>query len=231
MTTMYSSSPNTTSFPISHSYLFFLFSFPRYTSVSSLRLLENLETSTVQSTPAVESGSAPLTTYYTEGLQKKNQLTPESSLWTGHIDADKNLVTSFSDDDSGSDFETKSNAPSLPKEVPEETSLNSTFVSSMTKISGPNSKGAGSMQLVQGSKSQPRNLNLIAVRESELKLKAAQQNKESASVLGRDHSAMNPKKTDRKTTPVFSGPAQLESKEPDRKKRLEKLRMAHAFGL
>ncbi|KAK7394229.1 hypothetical protein VNO78_14751 [Psophocarpus tetragonolobus] len=249
----------------------------------------NLETSTLQSTPAVGSGSAPLVQKSTQSVQggssdvllqmtrqpttqkdlKKNQLPPKSSLWTGHVDADKNLVISFSDDDSGSDFETKSNAPrldssirrtssslekanklrqnprSLPKEVPKGSSLNRTFVSSMTKISGSNSKGAGSMQLVHGSR--PRNFNLvnknvvnqergrdqgvisndnklqdlrqqIALRESELKLKAAQQNKESSSVLSRDHSAMNPKKTDRKNTPVSSGPAQLESKEPDRKR-------------
>lgn len=198
---------------------------------------------------------------------KKNQLPPKSSPWTGHVSTDKNLVISFSDDDSGSDHETKGNASRLdssikrtnsslgksnklkqtclPKEVPKGPSLSRTFVSSMTKISGSNSKGVGSMPPVQGSKA--RNFNLvnknlvrgrdqglvsndnklqdlrhqIALRENELKLKAAQQNKESVSVLSKDHSAMNPKKpvlTPSKSTPVSSGPAQFEPTEPSKKR-------------
>ncbi|RDX80061.1 hypothetical protein CR513_39418, partial [Mucuna pruriens] len=251
---------------------------------------ENLDSSTVQSIPAVGSGSVPLVQKSTQGVQggpsnvqlqktrqpttqknlKTNQLPPKSSLWTGHVGTDKNLVISFSDDDSGSDFETKGNASrldssikrtdssleksnklqqiarSLPKEVPKTSSLNRTFISSMTKIPGSNSKGAGSMPLVQGSRARnfnPMNKNLanrergrdqgvvvandnklqdlrhqIALRESELKLKAAQQNKESASVLGRDLNATNSKNTARKITLGSSGPAQLEPKEPDRKR-------------
>jgi hypothetical protein len=59
----------------------------------------------------------------------------------------------------------------------------------------------------------------IALRESELKLKAAQQNKESALVLGRDQNATNLKNdTTRKSIPVSSGAAQLGPKEPDRKR-------------
>uniref|UniRef100_A0A0R0F5L3 Putative zinc-finger domain-containing protein n=1 Tax=Glycine max TaxID=3847 RepID=A0A0R0F5L3_SOYBN len=256
---------------------------------------ENLDSSTVQSIPAVGSGSVPLVQKSTQNVQggssnvqlqtnrqptaqkdiKKNQLPPKSSLWTGHVGTDKNLVISFSDDDSGSDFETKGNASrldsstkrtssslekpnklrqtSLPKEVPKRLSLSRTFVSSLTKIPGSNSKGVGSVPLVQGSRARnfnPVNKNLanrergrdqgvvsndnklqdlrqqIALRESELKLKAAQQNKESASVLGRDHSAINSKNMARKSTPVSSGPAQLEPKEPDRKR----LKVSTSYG-
>ncbi|XP_057436393.1 uncharacterized protein LOC130728829 isoform X2 [Lotus japonicus] len=206
---------------------------------------------------------------------KKNQLPPKSSPWTGHVGTDKNLVISFSDDeddDSESDIETKGNASrldsnlkrpsssfeksnklqlqqntrSLHKEMPTRSSLNRTFISSMTKNPGYNSKGAGSMSLGQGSRarnfnpmskkfaSQERghdqgavsNVNKlqdlrhqIALRESELKLKAAQQNKESASVLGKEQKAMNLKNdTARKITPVSSGAPHLEPKEPDRKR-------------
>ncbi|QCE12869.1 hypothetical protein DEO72_LG10g4119 [Vigna unguiculata] len=248
---------------------------------------DNLESSNVQSTPVVGTGSVPLVRKSTLGVQdgstnvqlqttrqpttqkglKKNQLLPKSSPWTGHVGTDKNLVISFSDDDSGSDHETKGNVSrldssvkrtnstlgksnklkqtSLPKEVPKRSSLSRTFVSSMTKIPGSNSKGVGSMPPVQGSRA--RNFNLsnknlvrgldqglvsndnklqdlrhqIAIRESELKLKAAQQNKESVSVSNRDHSAMNPKKSvsmARKSTPVSSGPAQFEPTEPARKR-------------
>ena len=202
----------------------------------------------------------------------KNQLPPKSSTWTGHASTDKNLVISFSDDDSGSDFETKGNASRLDsnvklpssymiksnklqlqqngrgvhKAMPKRLSSNHTFISPMAKNHGSNSKGAGSVSLGQGSRTRyfnPMNKNLvirergrdqgmvsndsklqdlrhqIALRESELRLKAAQQSKESASVLGRDHSALNLKNdTARKYTPVSSEAAQLESKEPDRKR-------------
>ncbi|XP_027350072.1 uncharacterized protein LOC113861453 [Abrus precatorius] len=251
---------------------------------------ENPDSSAVQSTPAAGPDSTPLVQKSTQSVQggsnnvqlqmtrqpttqkilKKNQLPPKSSLWNGHVGTDKNLVISFSDDDSGSDIETKGNgsrldsslkrpsssleksrklqqnARSLHKEMPNKSSLNRTFISSMTKIPGSNSKVARSMSLVQGPRGRnfnPMNKNLanvergrdqgvvsndnklqdlrhqIALRESELKLKAAQQNKEYASILGRDHNAMNSKNnTARKNTPVFPGPAQLEPKEPDRKR-------------
>lgn len=201
---------------------------------------------------------------------KKNQLPPKSSLWTGHAGTGKNLVISFSDDDSGSDLEAKGNASrlgtsikrtsssleksnksqqnarSLPKEVPQRSSLNRTFISSTAKIPASISKGVGSVPLVQGSRAKnfnPMNKSLvnrergrdqgvvgsndnklqdlrhqIALRESVLKLKAAQQNKESASVLGRDHNAVNSKNTARKNTSVSPGTAQLEPKEPDKKR-------------
>lgn len=203
---------------------------------------------------------------------KKNQLPPKSSPWTGHAGTDKNLVISFSDDDSGSEFETKGNASKLDsnikrpsssleksnklqlqqnarsshKEMPKRPSFSRTFISSITKIPGSNSKGTRSLSLGQGP--QARNVNpmnktlasrergrdqgavsndnklqdlrhQIALRESELKLKAAQQNKESPLVFGRDQNAMNLKNdTARKNTPVSSVAAQLEPKEPDRKR-------------
>ncbi|CAJ1840561.1 unnamed protein product [Sphenostylis stenocarpa] len=251
---------------------------------------DNHESSTVPSTPAVGTGSVPLVQKSTLGVQggssnvqlqttrqpttqkdlKKNLLPPKSSSWIGHVGTDKNLVISFSDDDSGSEHETKGNLSrldssvkmtnssleksnklkqaSLPKEVPKRSSLSRTFVSSMTRVPGSNSKGVVSMPPVQGSRA--RNFNTmkktltiqergrdqglvsndnklqdlrhqIALRESELKLKAAQQNKESVSVLGRDNSVMNPMNLvsiARKNTPVSSGPAHLEPTEPDRKR-------------
>ncbi|KAL2329609.1 hypothetical protein Fmac_017190 [Flemingia macrophylla] len=250
---------------------------------------ENLDSSAVQSTPVVGSGSVPLVQKTTQGVQsgssnlqlqtnkqpaapknlQKNQVTPKSSPWTGHVGTDKNLVISFSDDDSGSDIETKSIASrldssikrisssleksnklqqiakSVPKGVLKRSSLNRTFIPPVTKIPGSNSKSARSIPPVQGPRApnfNPLNKNLanrergrdqgvvsndnklqdlrhqIALRENELKLKAAQQNKESASVLGRDHKAMNSKNGARKNTPVSSGSAQLEPKEPDRKR-------------
>nr|XP_027188819.1 uncharacterized protein LOC101514217 isoform X2 [Cicer arietinum] len=252
---------------------------------------ENPNGSTVQSTLAAGSGSVPLVQQSTQGVQggssnniqtrtaiqpfslksiKKNQLPPKSSPWTGHVDNDKNLVISFSDDDSGSDIENKGNpsglkrnvkrpisslgnsnklqsqqnARSLHKEIPKKLSMNRTFISSVAKIPSSNSKGAGSWSLGQGPRA--RNLNpmnktlasrerdqgalsndnklqdlrhQIALRESELKLKAAQQHKESALVLGKNQNAMNLKNdTGRKNIPVSSGAAQLELKEPDRKR-------------
>ncbi|KAK7295701.1 hypothetical protein RJT34_18612 [Clitoria ternatea] len=250
---------------------------------------EHFDSSAVQSPSAAVSGSVPSVQKSAQGAQggssntqlqttkqptaqkilRKDQLPPKSSLWTGHVGTDKNLVISFSDDDSGSDLETKANASrmdggvkqpssslekpiklqqnawSLHKQLPKRASLSRTFNSSMTKIPGSNSKGAGSTSLPQGMRARtfnPMKKNLanqergrdqvvsnnnklqdlrhqIALRESELKLKAAQQNKEYASVLGRDHNAMNSKNnTARKHTPVSSGPAQLEPKEPNRKR-------------
>lgn len=201
---------------------------------------------------------------------KKNQLPPKSSPWTGHVGTDKNLVISFSDDDSGSDLENKGNASrlnnnlkrpssslekpnqlklqknakSLHNEMPKRPSLSRTFISSGTKIPSSNSKGAGSLSLGKGPRA--RNFNpmsktftiqerghdqgavlndnklqdlrhQIALRETEIRLKAVQQSKESTLALGRDHNAMNLKNDAvRKTTPLRD--AQLEPKEPDTKR-------------
>jgi hypothetical protein len=128
------------------------------------------------------------------------------------------------------------NARSLHNETPKFPSKR-TFISSVTKNPSSISKGAGSWSLGQGPRarnfkstnktlaSQERGRDQgavsnnnklqdlrhqIALRESELKLKAAQQMKESALVLDRD-----PKNdTTRKHIPA----AQLEPKGPDRKR-------------
>jgi len=133
------------------------------------------------------------------------------------------------------------NARSLHNETPIKFPSKRTFISSVTKNPSSISKGAGSWSLGQGPRarnfkstnktlaSQERGRDQgavsndnklqdlrhqIALRESELKLKAAQQMKESALVLGRD-----PKNdTTRKHIPVSSGAAQLEPKGPDRKR-------------
>lgn len=209
----------------------------------------------------------------------KNQLPPKSSPWTGNVSTDENLVISFSDDDSGSDLETKGNASrlgsnikrpssslvksnkfqqstrSVPKAMPKRLSSNRTFISSMTKVNGSNSKVAGSMSLGQVSRARnfnPTNKNFgsrergrdqgvlsndnklqdlrhqIALRESELKLKAAQQIKESASVMGKDHNAVNLKNdAAKKYTPVSSEATQSEAKEPDKKR----LKLGTPYGI
>ncbi|KAK7273046.1 hypothetical protein RIF29_14092 [Crotalaria pallida] len=253
---------------------------------------------TAQPAPAIESTAVHLVPKSSQGVQggsnniqlqstrkstsqmslTKNQLRPKSSLWTGHAGTDENLVISFSDDDSGSDLETKRNASKLGsnikqrsssleksnklqesarsgnKAMPKKLSLSRTFISSIAKVSGSNSTGAGSMSLGQGSRARtfnPMNKSLanrergrdkgvvssdnklqdlrhqIALRESELKLKAAQQVKESASVLGRDHNVMNLKNdAGRKYTPLSSEAAQLEPKEPDSKR----LKLSTSYG-
>lgn len=138
------------------------------------------------------------------------------------------------------------NSRSLQKEMPKKLPSNRTIISSTTKIPSLNSKGAGSWSLGQGSRA--RNFSTmnrtlasrergrdqgavsndnkfqdlrhqIALRESELKLKTTQLSKESALVLGRDQNAISLKndKT-KKNIPVSSGAAQLEPKEPDRKR-------------
>ncbi|CAL0308299.1 unnamed protein product [Lupinus luteus] len=137
-------------------------------------------------------------------------------------------------------------ARNAPKAMPKKLPLSRTSISSISKFGGSNTKGAGSMSLGQGS--QARNFNLInkkladrergrdqgmisndnklqdlrhkiALRESELKLKAAQQLKESASIPDRDHNAVKLKNdAARKYTPVSSEAAQLEPKEPDTKR-------------
>ncbi|KAF7822312.1 uncharacterized protein G2W53_027767 [Senna tora] len=233
----------------------------------------------------LRSNSAPLRKTVQSTSQKNNQLPPKSSVWPAHAGTDKNLVISFSDDDSGSDSEdyrqektveskgnssrlennqkpptsslTKSyklhnNARNVHKSAPKRLPVNQMSISSVTKILGPNSKGVGSLSLGQGSRA--RNFNTlnknlasnerkndqgvvsnnnklqdlrqqIALRESELKLKAAQQNKEPGSVLGRDHNAIK-LKSDPARKYTSSENAQLEPKEPDRKRL--KLGKSHA---
>ncbi|XP_019419369.1 PREDICTED: uncharacterized protein LOC109329917 isoform X2 [Lupinus angustifolius] len=137
-------------------------------------------------------------------------------------------------------------ARNAPKAMPEKVPLSHTFISSISKVGGSNNKGAGSMLLGQGSRARnfnPMNKKLanqecgrdqgmisndnklqdlrhkIALRESELKLKAAQQLKESASIPDRDHNAVKLKNdAARKYTLVCSEAAQLEPKEPDTKR-------------
>ncbi|XP_054801394.1 uncharacterized protein LOC129305366 isoform X2 [Prosopis cineraria] len=135
-------------------------------------------------------------------------------------------------------------ARSVNKSLPKRSPLNHTSFSSATKTHGSNSKVAGPFSMGQGSRSRNfyiLNKNLarperkneqgvvsnnnklqdlrqqIAIRESELKLKAAQQNKEPPSSLGRDHNAIKLKSvTARKY--AYSENVQLESKEPDKKR-------------
>ncbi|XP_021295258.1 uncharacterized protein LOC110424887 isoform X2 [Herrania umbratica] len=120
--------------------------------------------------------------------------------------------------------------------------LSRTFSSSMTKIDGgANSRGAGPSAVDQGSRIRylnTRNKNMasqdlgsdqgvglnnsklqdlrqqIALRESELKLKAAQQNKEavSASTMNLDNGA------GRKWTPTSVDAGPMDPKEPDKKR-------------
>ncbi|OIW07286.1 hypothetical protein TanjilG_11920 [Lupinus angustifolius] len=136
-------------------------------------------------------------------------------------------------------------ARNAPKAMPKKLSLSRTFISSTFKVGGSNMKGVGSMPLGQGSRARnfnPINKKLasqehgrdqgvvsdnklqdlrhkIALRETELKLKAAHQVKESTSIPGRDHNATKLKNdAGRKYTPVSSEAAQLEPKEPDTKR-------------
>lgn len=206
-------------------------------------------------------------------------------MWSAHASTDKNLVISFSDDDSGSDsedcrqekvveskrnssrfdsnqkpptssvvksYKLQNNARSLNKPAPKRVPSNRTSISSITKVHGSSSKGAISLSPGQGLRarnfttlnkslvSHERKNDLgvvsnnsklqdlrqqIALRESELKLKAAQQNKESTSVLSRDHNA-NKLKSDTARKHASLENAQLESKEPDRKRL--KLGSSHA---
>ncbi|XP_015963018.1 uncharacterized protein LOC107486953 isoform X1 [Arachis duranensis] len=228
-----------------------------------------------KSIQGVQGGSknVPLQTNKQSTSQKslvKNQLPPKSPPWTGPVGNDKNLVISFSDDDSGSDLDTKDNATKLDshvkhpssslvksnklqlqqngrgvqKAMPKRFSSNHTFTLPMTKNRGSISKGVGSMSLGQGSRTKyfkPVNKNVmirehgrdqgvvsndsklqdlrhqIALRESELRLKAALQTKEAASILGRDHNVSNLKNDiARKYTPPSS--EALEPREPDRKR-------------
>ncbi|XP_031270397.1 uncharacterized protein LOC116128784 isoform X2 [Pistacia vera] len=134
------------------------------------------------------------------------------------------------------------NAKNVNKIIPKKLSSNRIFVSSMTKIHG----GANSRAAEQGSR--VRNINnpnkklgsqergfdpgvglknsklqdlrqQIALRESELKLKAAQQNKDLAVVQCRDYHAMNlGKEAARKYQLPSADVGQLERKVPDKKR-------------
>ncbi|KAK4279916.1 hypothetical protein QN277_011615 [Acacia crassicarpa] len=135
-------------------------------------------------------------------------------------------------------------ARSVAKSVPKRSPLNHSSFSSATRNRSSNSKVARSFSVGQGPRSRnfyTLNKNVvsqerkndqgvvsnnhklqdlrqqIAMRESELKLKAAQQNKESTSTLGRDHNAIKLKgDTTRKYN--YSENAHLGSKEPDKKR-------------
>ncbi|XP_042954237.1 uncharacterized protein LOC122290554 isoform X2 [Carya illinoinensis] len=136
-------------------------------------------------------------------------------------------------------------ARNVKKVLPKKNSLSRPFMSVTTTIQGANSRGAGNSSVEQGSRW--RNFNSvkksldqdrrgdkgvglnttklqdlrqqIALRESELKHRSAQQNKESASVLDRDHNAINIKNdTARKHDATAANSIQLESKEPDKKR-------------
>jgi hypothetical protein len=130
----------------------------------------------------------------------------------------------------------------MPKKLP----LSRMFTTPMTTIQGANSRGAGPSLIDQGSRSSnfnTLNKNLgsrergcdqdvglnntklqdlrqqIALRESELKHKSAQQNKESSSVSCRDYNAMNQNNdTARKHSGAAADFVQLEPKEPDKKR-------------
>ncbi|XP_034928609.1 uncharacterized protein [Populus alba] len=135
------------------------------------------------------------------------------------------------------------NANSIPKK----SSMSCSFNSSMTKTNRvANSRGAGSSSVGQGSQvknfnSIKRNLaslehglelggdlnsskvrdlrQQIALRERELKLKAASQNKESPSVSGKDYKSTNISiAAARKSNAAFYEVGQLAPKEPDRKR-------------
>jgi hypothetical protein len=131
--------------------------------------------------------------------------------------------------------------------IPKKSSMSCSFNSSMTKTNRvANSRGAGSSSVGQGSQvkkfnSIKRNLaslehglelgvdlnstkvrdlrQQIALRERELKLKAASQKKESPSVSGKDYKSTNISiAAARKSNAAFYEVGQLAPKEPDRKR-------------
>ncbi|GAV76080.1 zf-C3H1 domain-containing protein [Cephalotus follicularis] len=137
-------------------------------------------------------------------------------------------------------------ATNVNKVMPKKSSLNPTFISSMTKVNGGvNSRGLGPSPMEQGFRARniySLNKNLasqergcdpgvgfkntklqdlrqqIALRESELKLKAAQQNKESFPSRG-DINAMNlGNDAAIKCKLTSADVGQLEPKEPDKKR-------------
>ncbi|XP_021647068.2 uncharacterized protein LOC110640171 isoform X2 [Hevea brasiliensis] len=138
-------------------------------------------------------------------------------------------------------------ARNVNKVMPKKLSLSRTFISSTAKINGgAHSRSAGPSSIDQGSL--VRNFNTmnrkftspehsfdqglglnntklrdlrqqIALRERELKLKAIHQNKESASVSGRDYTVVNlGADTVRKSNAILVDVRQREPKESDRKR-------------
>lgn len=146
---------------------------------------------------------------------------------------------------SGKSYKLPNGARSVTKSLPKRLPSNHTSFSSVTKIHGSNSKVARSFPVGQGSQSRnfyTLNKNLssqehkndqgvvsnnnklqdlrhqIAMRESKLKLKASQQNKDSTTMgMARDHHAIK-QKSDTARKYMYSDNAQLESKEPDKKR-------------
>lgn len=129
--------------------------------------------------------------------------------------------------------------------VPKRTSLTRTFVKSMTKINGANSSGARTSLMEQGihSRNFALNRNLadpergrnqvagldnsklqdlreqIAIRESELKLKSAQQNKDPVLSSCKDYTGMSlTSDAARKDRAASADILQAEAKEPDKKR-------------
>lgn len=136
-------------------------------------------------------------------------------------------------------------ARNINKVLPKKFSLSRPFMSATTTIQGANSRVAGYSSVEQGSRG--RNFNYvkksldqehgcdkgvglnntklqvlrqqIALRESELKHKSAQQNKESASVPYRDRNAVNIKNDSAQIHDATTADSiQLELKEPDKKR-------------
>ncbi|XP_057979454.1 uncharacterized protein LOC131165553 isoform X2 [Malania oleifera] len=132
------------------------------------------------------------------------------------------------------------------KFMPKKASLNRTVISSMTKTPGTNSRNAGLASIEQGFR--VRNLNTfnknsagrehgsnqnvvlnssklqdlrhqIAMRESELKLKSAQQNKEIVSSLCKDYDIISSNNDATRKTRLTSTEIELsEPKEPEKKR-------------
>lgn len=137
-------------------------------------------------------------------------------------------------------------AINVNKVMPNKFSLSRAFSSPVPSMQGANSRGAGHSSVDQGSRG--RNFNIpnkslprgeprcdksvglnnsklqdlrqqIALRESELRLKSAQQNKESASVSCRVYDVINLNSdTAGKLAATASDSVQLEPKEPDKKR-------------
>ncbi|KAE7996818.1 hypothetical protein FH972_001507 [Carpinus fangiana] len=131
------------------------------------------------------------------------------------------------------------------KVMPKKLSLSRMSTTPTTTIQGVNSRGAGPSLIDQGSRGRhfttlnkhlgsrergsDQNVGLnntklqdlrqqIALRESELKHKSAQQNKESSSVSCRDYNAMNQNNDAARKLNAAADSVQLEPKEPDKKR-------------
>lgn len=140
----------------------------------------------------------------------------------------------------------------VKKVMPKKSSLSQTFTSATTNTQGASSVGAGSLSVDQGLTG--RNLNTfdkklgtrergcdqevgvnniklqdlrqqIALRESELKHKSAQQNKESSSVSFQDFNAMNQNNDRARKLNAAADPVCLEPKEPD----VKRLKLSGSF--